>query len=233
MRINFIQNIIDIIRGKKKSFFSNAVNNNIKVAKKIMKFVELNISGVNNTVIIENIETNRGKIIINIFGDNNSIIIKEGLKLSGRLNVLIGQNHSNFGKVVNSEFYIDKNTGIESLQYVTFNSNTYCHIGKSCMFAYDIIIFNTDAHPIFNKDTMEIINKVKGVNIGYHCWVGANVTILKNTQIADGCIVGWGSIVSGKHLTPNCAIAGNPARKVKEGITWDSNGAKYGYIDNI
>ena len=76
------------------------------------------------------------------------------------------------------------------------------------MLASNITIFNTDAHPVFNKDTREIINKVNGVEIGRHCWLGTNSTILKNTQIADDCIVGWGSVVSGKHLTPNCAIAG-------------------------
>ena len=38
--------------------------------------------------------------------------------------------------------------------------------------------------------------------------------------------------VSGKHLTPHCAIAGNPAKKVKAGITWNPNGSN-GYVQNV
>ena len=233
MRIKFFQKFIDIIRGKRKSFSIIAKENNIQITKKDKKFVLVNIQGINNNIIIENIKTNKGKIVINIFGDNNSVIIKDGFYLSSQLNLIIGQNHPYFGKVINSKFLIDKNTSVESMQYVTFNSNTYCNIGENCMLASNITIFNTDAHPVFNKDTREIINKVNGVEIGRHCWLGTNSTILKNTQIADDCIVGWGSVVSGKHLTPNCAIAGNPAKVVKENITWDSNGARFGYIENV
>ena len=231
MRIKFFQNFIDIIRGKKKNFSTIAKENNIQISKKIKKSVLVNIQGINNNIIIEDIKTNKGKIVINIFGDNNSVIIKNGFYLSSQLNILIGQNHHNFGKVKNSTFFIDKNTSIESLQYVTFNSNTYCNIGEYCMFANNITIFNTDTHPIFDKSTGEIINKVKGVEIGKHCWIGTNSTVLKNTQIADNCILGWESVVSGKHLTPNCAIAGNPAKLVKENIEWAADGSN-GYVQN-
>ncbi len=223
--------IRDIINRKKISRI--AKDNNIQIPTTDLKYVKLKVNGINNTVIIEGIKTHKGKISINIFGDNNSVIIKDGFSISNKLNILIGQKHPNFGKVTNSKFFIDESTSIEQARYVTFNSNTYCNIGKRCMFAYNIVIFNTDAHPIFDKETGEIINKVKGVKIGNHCWIGANSTILKNTELADNCIVGMGSVVSGKHLTPNCAIAGNPARKVKENISWDSNGSKFGYIENL
>ncbi len=222
--------IRDIINRKKISRI--AKDNNIQIPTTDLKYVKLKVNGINNTVIIEGIKTHKGKISINIFGDNNSVIIKDGFSISNKLNILIGQNHHNFGKVINSTFFIDKNSSIESMSYVAFNSNTYCNIGERCMFANNVSIFNTDAHHIFDKETGKIINKVKGVKIGNHCWLGTNSTILKNTELADNCIVGWGSVVSGKHLTPNCAIAGNPARKVKENISWDSNGAKFGYIDN-
>ena len=222
--------IRDIINRKKISRI--AKDNNIQIPTTDLKYVKLKVNGINNTVIIEGIKTHKGKISINIFGDNNSVIIKDGFSISNKLNILIGQNHHNFGKVINSTFFIDKNSSIESMSYVAFNSNIYCNIGERCMFANNVAIFNTDAHPIFDKETGKIINKVKGVKIGNHCWVGANCTILKNTELADNCIVGWGSVVSGKHLTPNCTIAGNPAKKVKEGITWHPNGAKFGYIDN-
>ena len=106
------------------------------------------------------------------------------------------------------------------------------------MFAFDINIYNTDAHPIFDVTSGKLINYVKGITIGNHCWVGAKSTILKNSVLPDNCILGWGSVYSGcpkdgqEADYTNCAFAGNPAKMVKKGINWDSNGAKCGYIDN-
>ena len=100
------------------------------------------------------------------------------------------------------------------------------------MISTGVNIFNTDAHPIIDIETGKVINKIRGIDIGSHCWLGKKSTILKNTRIANDCIVGWGSVVSGKFDTPHCVLAGNPAKCVKMGVTWDSNGAKYGYIDN-
>ena len=100
------------------------------------------------------------------------------------------------------------------------------------MFSDGITLFNTDAHPVIDIVTKKIINKVNGITIGNHCWIGKAVTILKNTVIPDNCIIGYGSVVSGTMKEENAAYAGNPAKCVKTGITWDSNGRKYGYIDN-
>ncbi len=93
------------------------------------------------------------------------------------------------------------------------------------MIAEDVTFYGTDGHPIFDLDTGEIINKVKELNIGNHCWIGRKATILKNSIIADDCIVGYGSVVAGKFLDKHCAIA------VKKNITWDSC-SNNGYVQN-
>ena len=99
------------------------------------------------------------------------------------------------------------------------------------MFAFNIALYHTDSYPIFDLKTNNIINKVKTMSIGNHVWIGAHVSILKNTIIPNDCIIGWGSVVSGKFIQTNCIIAGNPAKIVKTGITWDANGSK-GYVQN-
>lgn len=55
---------------------------------------------------------------------------------------------------------------------------------------------------------------------------------MKNTSLAEDCIVGAFSVLSGKHGTSHAVYAGNPAKLVKVNRTWDPNGKKYGYIDN-
>lgn len=237
MRFDALQNFIDVLRGKRKCFAKIAKENNIQIPKKFLKKVKLNIEGKNNTIIIDEIKGKKSKLIINIYGDNNTVKIAKGFRLSNKLELLIGQNHPNFGKVMNSSFTIDENTSMELANYLTFNSNTYCKIGKNCMFSFDIVLYNTDGHPVLDKDTNEVINYVKGITIGDHCWIGKSATILKNSFVPNDCIVGMNAVYSGnpekegKSLA-HCVFAGNPARLVKQNVTWDSNGRKYGYIEN-
>ena len=99
------------------------------------------------------------------------------------------------------------------------------------MFAGNITIFNTDAHPIYNLTTKQIVNKVGTLEIQDNVWIGMNTTILKNCCIPKGCIVGMGSVVTKKFNNTNCIIAGNPAKIIKENIYWRSNGSQ-GYIQN-
>ena len=231
MRIKFIQKIIDIIRHK-NNVNKLSENNIINIAKGNEKHITFDVVGENNTISIPTELKNNAQIHIRIFGDNNKIIIKDGFNLSNNMLIVIGQNHKNFGKVTNSEFIISKNTNVESMKYITFNSNTYCHIGENCMFSFDINLYNTDGHPIFDKDTGKVVNKVKGIEIGNHCWIGQGATILKNSIIPSNSIIGWNAVYTGTNRNEYCAYAGNPARCVKENVTWDSKGSNCGYIDN-
>ena len=239
MRIRFIQNLADRLRGKRKPLkLSEDMkhSNNIAADKSCLYNTKIHIDGKNNTVIIESsIMTERARLSIYICGDNNSVIIKKGFGLSEELTIQIGQNHPNFGRVQNSTFCIGENTCIESAKYFTYNSNTHCNIGSDCMFACNVTLYNTDAHPIFDNTTGEVINKITGIDIGSHCWLGMNSTVLKNSLLPDNSILGYNAVYSGDKAKgkTNCAFAGNPARLVKENINWDLNGAKCGYIDNV
>lgn len=52
------------------------------------------------------------------------------------------------------------------------------------------------------------------VTIENDAWIGANVIILPNVVIGEGCIVGAGSIVT-KSLLPYTICVGNPCRPIK------------------
>lgn len=203
-------------------------DNKIVFTDKGSRHIKLNISGKNNQIIIKN--TVRAKLNISVFGDNNIITIDDYV-WAGRLDVVIGQNHKNFGPVHDCEVRVGEGSSFESTSIVIKNSYAKLVIGKNCMFAFNITLYHTDSHPIFDLDTNKIINKVGTLSIGEHVWVGANATILKNAFIADDSVVGWGSVVSGRFDTKNVVIAGNPAKVVKTNITWNSDGSK-GYVQN-
>ncbi len=218
---------------KKRRLKKLSQTNTIQIAKKDISRFDLHIEGQNNTIIFPQNFGGEGSIYINIYGNNNTIILQEGCSVGNSLVIEMGHNHPNFGAVNNASVRVGEYTSFESTVYSTFNSNSYCHIGKKCMFSLDINLYNTDAHPVLDINTKEVVNKVKGIEIGNHCWIGRGVTILKNTKLAEDCIVGWGSVIAGdKSKKPHCVYAGNPARLVKENVTWDSNGAKWKYNKN-
>lgn len=209
--------------------------NTIELPPDAFRFFKINIDGRGNEVRLSHIKclSPATKIFITIYGDRNRIECHDSVSVAQELSISLGQNHPYFGKCCESSFSMDGKSSIENLRYITYNSHAFCKIGAGCMLSV-ATIYNTDAHPIFDLRSRELINRVRGVEIGEHCWIGMNATILKNVSIPKGCIVGYGSIVCASHekLPENCILAGVPARVVKRGIDWSPNGAAHGYIDN-
>ena len=53
------------------------------------------------------------------------------------------------------------------------------------------------------------------ITIGSGVWIGADVTILPGINIADGCVIGAGSVVA-KSTQPDGLYCGNPAKRIKD-----------------
>ena len=51
------------------------------------------------------------------------------------------------------------------------------------------------------------------VEIGDHCFIGADTTVLPNVRIGEWCIIGAGSVVT-TDIPPRSIAAGNPARVI-------------------
>ncbi len=57
-------------------------------------------------------------------------------------------------------------------------------------------------------------NTVSPINIGKDCWIAANCTILKGSQIGDGAVIGAKSLVKGA-VEGNSISVGIPAKHLK------------------
>lgn len=184
------------------------------------------VSGKGNLISInKNIEiSQKGILSISVYGDNN-IIHLDDIGVDGRLNINIGSKNIN---VQNVTVQIGEKTGFCSTTIETYNSNNLIKIGKNCMFSFDINLYNTDGHPVYDIETGKLINQIKELIVGDHVWVCADALILKNTVIPNDCIIARKSVVTGKHFSePNCLIAGNPATVKKRKISWAAQDPVY------
>lgn len=94
-------------------------------------------------------------------------------------------------------------------------------IGGESMFSNRIIIESSDHHAIYDLGTGERINGGSGVHIGRHVWIGRDTRINKGAIVADDCIIGQNSLVTGTHCAdPHAIYAGIPARKIRANVTW-------------
>ena len=91
-------------------------------------------------------------------------------------------------------------------------------IGDDCAIAGDVLIQDTDFHPILDQNGKEKPVS-KPIEIGNHVWICAKATILKGVTIGDGAIVAAGAVVT-KDVPARCVVAGNPAKVVRENVIW-------------
>jgi len=120
---------------------------------------------------------------------------------------------------INAKIIIRNNTKINGgVEIVALEK---IDIGEDCLFAEGIIVRDNDGHK-FGTDTIlsnELENKE--IKIGNHCWIGQRAMLLKGVTLADNVIVGAGAVVSG-NIPSNVAVAGIPARIIKENVSWSA-----------
>lgn len=94
-------------------------------------------------------------------------------------------------------------------------------IGKDCLIAGHVDIDASQHHGLVSLagPQPELIDNRPDIRVGDHVWLGMRSMVLNHAQIGDGSIVGAGSVAAGTY--PACvAIVGNPARIMREAVTW-------------
>lgn len=180
-----------------------------KINPLIIKGLNIDFNGQNSLIEIKD-TTNFDKCKISL-GNDCHIVIESSPHLCF---CLIAHNKSSVK--------IGKNVQIgEATIHMENECNTALVIDDNAILSYNIQIFTTDTHPIFDLQTNKLINNTQSiVHIGKNSWVCANAILLKGTDISKETIVGNASVVTKKFNDSNCIIAGNPAKIVKKNIYW-------------
>ena len=158
-----------------------------------------------------------GKIKIVFFGDNSTVYIGDNCKLN-QLRIRSKQDND---FVAIGEGVTTGSNNIWTSGGGEGNSNPALIVGDDCMFAGDVVIRNSDAHPIFDlKSDLQINMPNDIVHIEPHVWIGERVNILKSVTVGTCSIVALGSVVT-KNI-PRFSIAkGVPAQATtKENLYW-------------
>lgn len=114
---------------------------------------------------------------------------------------------------------IGHGTTVEGAVFSAGDDSTSIDVGSDCMFSRGIDIRTCDGHSILQIDNGARINNSKSVHIGDHCWVAADVKILKGVVIESDSVIAAGAIVT-HSVSRGCVVAGVPAHVIKSGVTW-------------
>jgi acetyltransferase-like isoleucine patch superfamily enzyme len=174
------------------------------------------------------------RVTFDIQGNDNVIEIAPGASLQNVTFHMIGNQHHvkigegcrfNRGGVIWFEdehglLEIGSGTSIEEAHIAVTEPGRKIVIGRDCLLAYDIDIRTGDSHSLLDASTGERINAAEDVVIGDHVWIAAHVRILKGVRLAENSAVATGAVMVKPCDTPGVILGGNPARVIKENVTW-------------
>lgn len=126
------------------------------------------------------------------FAKTSQVSFGGHLVSDGRLVIVAGQNAR---LTIGERTYFNEGAMISCLDAVS--------IGAGCRFGPNVKVFDND-HTFSAENGVSQKHVTSPVSIGDHCWLGANVTVLRGTQIGDTCVIGAGCVVTGR--IPACSL---------------------------
>lgn len=103
---------------------------------------------------------------------------------------------------------------------INFSTTITCvehiSIGSYCTISWNCDIFDGNMHELVVAGVPR--PRTRPVHAGDHAWIGSGATVLGAT-IGAGAVVATGSVVTAD-VPAEVVVAGNPARVVKEDVTW-------------
>lgn len=131
-----------------------------------------------------------------------------------------------FNLTGNATIVVGDDTSIARASFVGRDSTL--RIGRDCMLSIDIRAFTSQIHSLVSLDgaSAELIWKPAQAEIGDHVWIGEGCKLVGNCVIGSGSVLGAYSVLGGS-LPSNCAAAGNPARVIRENVTWSRREAAF------
>ena len=186
----------------------------IKLLYRKMLFLHQNVTikGIRNIETVGTLDVGISHVGFMHRSDRTYLNINGKLRLQGNYSIGRGCRFSIAKDAVvsiGSGGYINANTNLIIMHRLT--------IGDNCVISWNCQFLDEDFHKVRYNNKKNIDNSII---IGNHVWIGCGAQIYKGTIIPDGCIVASNSVVRGHFTTENAIIGGNPARIIKDNISW-------------
>ncbi len=147
-----------------------------------------------------------------IRGNNHRILIGRDCRFNRGGNIWFEDN--------DCSLLIGEKSTFENVHLALTEPGSQIKIGRDCMFANDIDVRTGDSHSIILQQSNERINYAEDIFIADHVWIAAHTILLKGSSIPENSVVASGSVVTKRFETKGIIIGGNPAKQLREGITW-------------
>jgi acetyltransferase-like isoleucine patch superfamily enzyme len=135
---------------------------------------------------------------------DSTLVIEGGVRLGDGGKILVGPGAR---VTVGDDTHFDGDSSVIAAVNVS--------IGTGCAIAWEVLIMDTDFHRVDGRPASDA-----AVQIGNRVWVGVGAKILKGVTVGDGAVIAAGAVVT-RDVPAGALAAGNPAKVIREGITWD------------
>ena len=89
------------------------------------------------------------------------------------------------------------------------------------LWAANVYVATDDMHRLESLETGVRLNPYGAtITLGRHVWLGRDAILTGHVDVGDDCVIGARSMVRGQKIPANTAVAGAPARVIREGVTW-------------
>ena len=92
--------------------------------------------------------------------------------------------------------------------------------GNDCLMAWDVLVMDTDEHPLYNKDNKRI-NPDRPIVVGNHVWIGCKCVLLKGAEIPNDTVLAAGTLLKSAFTGEQQVIGGNPPTILKRDVCWE------------
>ena len=175
-----------------------------------------------NRVIINNLRNLTTNAEVKIGIDNTGFATKHDrtfLNLNGKLifegNFTIGKG-CRFDISENGIVQVGKNGYI--IGFSDFIISHGLKIGDNCAISWGCQFLDNDFHEFDYEGRKTTTNNE--IVIGDNVWIGCKVSVYKGVKIANGCVIAANSVIKSSFTDENVLIAGNPAKIIKQNISW-------------
>lgn len=108
---------------------------------------------------------------------------------------------------------------------ITAESTIVCakeiRFGNDCLVSWDVLVMDTDEHPIYTKEG-ERINEDRPIVVGDHVWIGCKSMLLKGAELPNHTILAAGTALRSAFRGEEQIIGGNPPSILKRDVSWES-----------